>query len=164
MWLYPINKGRNNQRIGEDSSFPANTGIIIEKPGFIPQYTGLKNLQYLASIQNKISQSKIEETLKTVGLHESANIKTKKYSLGMKQRLGIAQAIMEEPELLIFDEPTNALDKSGVKMFEKLMLELKEQGKLILIASHNEFEINGLSDEIFEMENGYLSKKGEMTK
>lgn len=154
----------NNQRIGQDSSFPANTGIIIENPGFIPQYTGLKNLQYLASIQNKISQSKIEETLKTVGLHESANIKTKKYSLGMKQRLGIAQAIMEEPELLIFDEPTNALDKSGVKMFEKLMLELKEQGKLILIASHNEFEINGLSDEIFEMENGYLTKKGEMTK
>lgn len=147
--------------IGKDISFPRNTGVIIENPGFIPQYTGFKNLEYLASIHNKIPKSKIWEALELVGLKESANIKTKKYSLGMKQRLGIAQAIMEDQDLLIFDEPTNALDKSGSQMFTSLMLHLKSQGKTILIASHNDQEINYLSDEIYEMENGILSKKVE---
>lgn len=145
--------------IGKDISFPKSAGIIIENPGFIPQYSGLKNLEYLAAIHNNTPQSKIWETLELVGLKDSAHIKIKKYSLGMKQRLGIAQAIMEDQDLLIFDEPTNALDKAGSKMFTNLMLQLKEQGKTILIASHNEYEINYLSDEIYEIENGVLSKK-----
>lgn len=147
--------------IGKDISFPRNAGVIIENPGFIPQYSGFKNLAYLAAIDNKIPQLKIWEALEVVGLKDSAHIKTKKYSLGMKQRLGIAQAIMEDQDLLIFDEPTNALDKEGSQMFKNLMLQLKEQGKTILIASHNENEINYLSDEIYEMESGILSKKVE---
>lgn len=147
--------------IGKDISFPRNAGVIIENPGFIPQYSGFKNLAYLAAIDNKIPQSKIWEALEVVGLKDSAHIKTKKYSLGMKQRLGIAQAIMEDQDLLIFDEPTNALDKEGSQMFKNLMMQLKGQGKTILIASHNENEINYLSDEIYEMESGILSKKVE---
>lgn len=151
----------NGEVIGKDISFPRNAGVIIENPGFIPQYSGFKNLAYLAAIDNKIPQSKIWEALEVVGLKDCAHIKTKKYSLGMKQRLGIAQAIMEDQDLLIFDEPTNALDKEGSQMFKNLMMQLKGQGKTILIASHNENEINYLSDEIYEMESGILSKKVE---
>lgn len=151
----------NGEVIGKDISFPRNAGVIIENPGFIPQYSGFKNLAYLAAIDNKIPQSKIWEALEVVGLKDRAHIKTKKYSLGMKQRLGIAQAIMEDQDLLIFDEPTNALDKEGSQMFKNLMMQLKGQGKTILIASHNENEINYLSDEIYEMESGILSKKVE---
>lgn len=153
----------NGEIIGKDISFPRNTGVIIENPGFIPQYTGFKNLEYLASIHNKIPNSNILKALEVVGLKESANIKTKKYSLGMKQRLGIAQAIMEGQDLLIFDEPTNALDKSGRKMFQNLMLQFKKQGKTILLASHQDQEINYLSDEIYEMDNGRLVKKEEVS-
>ncbi|MBM7716216.1 ATP-binding cassette domain-containing protein [Siminovitchia sp. FSL H7-0308] len=152
----------NGEKVGKDISFPKNTGIILENPGFIPQYTGFKNLEYLASIHHKITSSDIYNVLDLVGLKESADIKTKKYSLGMKQRLGIAQAIMEDPDLLIFDEPTNALDRSGCKMFQNLMFQLKERGKTILIASHNDQEILHLSDEIYEMENGALSKQSSM--
>lgn len=110
--------------------FLKNTGIIIEYPGFIPDYTGFKNLKLLASIQNKITDNIIRETMELVGLNPEDTRKVKKYSLGMKQRLGIAQAIMESPKLLILDEPTNALDENGIQDITKILLDLKSKVQL----------------------------------
>lgn len=135
-----------------------NIGAIIETPGFLPMQSGLKNLQYLASIRHKIGIEEIAESMKKVGLNPYEKKHVAKYSLGMRQRLGLAQAIMENPDLLILDEPMNGLDKEGVKDMRQYLLELKAQGKTILIASHSAEDIDVLCDTVYEMENGTLKQ------
>ena len=142
-----------------NGNFPDDTGIIIENPGFLPQYSGYKNLEILASIRNKINSSDIKNIIKIVGLNPDDKLPVKKYSLGMKQRLGIAQALMESPKLLILDEPMNALDEDGVNDIRKILLNLKKQGVTILIASHNKEDIETLCDSIYTIDNGILHIK-----
>ena len=148
----------DGKQIGKDCDFPENVGIIIETPGFIPYYSGYRNLKLLADLNKKIDGDKIKETMKQVGLDPNLKRHVKKYSLGMRQRLGLAQAIMENPDLLILDEPMNGLDKEGVADMRKYLLELKEQGKTILIASHSSEDIEILCDTVCEMDKGVLSK------
>ena len=142
-----------------NGNFPDDTGIIIENPGFLPQYSGYKNLEILASIRNKINSSDIKNIIKIVGLNPDDKLPVKKYSLGMKQRLGIAQALMESPKLLILDEPINGLDEDGVNDIRKILLNLKKQGVTILIASHNKEDIETLCDSIYTIDNGILHIK-----
>lgn len=146
------------KQIGKDCDFPENVGIIIETPGFIPYYSGYKNLKLLADLNKKINGERIKEAMKQVGLDPDLKRHVKKYSLGMRQRLGLAQAIMENPNLLILDEPMNGLDKDGVADMRKYLLELKEQGKTILIASHSSEDIAVLCDTVCEMDKGVLTQ------
>ena len=152
----------NEKRIGEDIDFPKDTGIIIETPSFIPYYSGRKNLLELASLNRKIGKKEIDKVLEKVGLYEARNKMVRKYSLGMRQRLGIAQALMEEPETLILDEPMNGLDNDCVEMIRKILGQLKEEGKTILLVSHNKEDIRILCDEIYEMDKGKICKGGEV--
>ena len=147
----------NGKVIGKDCDFPENTGIIIETPGFIPYYSGYKNLKLLADLHGEITKEDIRKTMEQVGLDPNLKRHIRKYSLGMRQRLGLAQAIMENPDLLILDEPMNGLDKDGVADMRRYLLELKEQGKTILIASHNSEDISALCDTVCEMEKGAIS-------
>ena len=149
----------NGKVIGKDADFPENTGIIIEAPGFLPNYSGMKNLEYLASIRGKIGKEQIESAMKTVGLDPSSKLRVGKYSLGMKQRLGIAQAIMEDQQLLILDEPMNALDKDAVEEMRKLFLSFKASGKTMLIVSHNEGDISTLCDEVYEFDGARIKRR-----
>ena len=144
--------------IHKDMDFLPSAGIIIEEPGFFPNYSGFKNLKILAGIQNCITDIKILEAMEMVGLDPSMKKPVGKYSLGMRQRLGIAQAMMEDPDVLILDEPTNGLDEDGVEWFRQFILEQKERGKLILLASHSREDVEMLSDEVLYMEKGHLSK------
>lgn len=146
----------DQKKIGQDIDFPANTGIIIETPSFVPYYSGMKNLMELASLQKKIGKAEVEEVLKQVGLYDARNKLVRKYSLGMKQRLGIAQALMECPETLILDEPMNGLDNECVALIRDILADLKSQGKTILLVSHNAEDIRVLCDEIYEMDKGHL--------
>ena len=130
-------------------------GAIIEEPGFLGQYSGRKNLELLASISGK-KISNYQKILKMVGLLEAGDKKVRKYSMGMKQRLGIAQAIMEDQNIIILDEPMNGLDNAGVEEMRKLFLNLREQGKTILLASHNRDDIEILCDVVYEMDHGIL--------
>lgn len=141
------------KKIGQDTDFPSDTGIIIETPTFVPYYSGFKNLMELASLQRKIGKTEVEEVLKRVGLYDARNKLVRKYSLGMKQRLGIAQALMENPDTLILDEPMNGLDKECVNLIRDILAELRNQGRTILLVSHNAEDIEILCDEIYEMEN-----------
>lgn len=147
-----------DKQIGRDCDFPDSVGIIIETPGFIPYYSGYRNLKLLADLNKKIDKEKIRNTMQMVGLVPDLKRHVKKYSLGMKQRLGLAQAIMENPDLLILDEPMNGLDKDGVSDMRKYLLNLKEQGKTILIASHSAEDIEILCDTVCEMDKGVLTK------
>ena len=147
----------DGERIGKDCDFPKNTGIIIETPGFIPYYSGYKNLKLLAGLNNKIGKQEVREAMEKVGLDPDLKRHVKKYSLGMRQRLGLAQAIMEDPELLILDEPMNGLDKDGVKDMREYLLALKMQGKTIIIASHSAEDIDILCDTVSEMDKGRLA-------
>ena len=144
--------------LGKDMDIPDNIGAIIETPGFLPNYNGFKNLKFLAMIKNQISNEHIKDTIKLVGLNPDSKKHVGKYSLGMRQRLGIAQAIMENPDILILDEPMNGLDNEGVKDMRKLFLSLKEQGKTILLASHNKEDIEVLCDEVYMMDKGILTQ------
>ncbi|MFR4257034.1 MAG: ATP-binding cassette domain-containing protein [Hominenteromicrobium sp.] len=146
----------NGKRVGRDVDMPENIGAIIEAPGFLPNYSGYKNLRFLANIRRKIGKEEILNVLKTVGLDPESRKHVGKYSLGMRQRLGIAQAIMEDPEILILDEPMNGLDNAGVQDIRALLLELKAQGKTILLASHNHEDIAALCDTVHEMDGGVL--------
>lgn len=146
----------NGKRVGRDVDMPEDIGAIIEAPGFLPNYSGYKNLRFLANIRRKIGKEKILNVLKTVGLDPESRKHVGKYSLGMRQRLGIAQAIMEDPEILILDEPMNGLDNAGVQDIRALLLELKAQGKTILLASHNHEDIAALCDTVHEMDGGVL--------
>lgn len=148
----------NNKILGKDMDIPDNIGVIIETPGFLSNYNGFKNLKFLAMIKNQISNEHIKDTIKLVGLNPDSKKHVGKYSLGMRQRLGIAQAIMENPDILILDEPMNGLDNDGVKDMRKLFLSLKEQGKTILLASHNKDDIEVLCDEVYMMDKGILTQ------
>ena len=152
----------NKKEIGKNSGLAEKTGIIIENPGFLPNYSGYKNLAFLAGIQGKIEKEKIYEVMKLVGLDPLNKKAVKTYSMGMKQRLAIAQAIMEEQELLILDEPMNGLDNHGVQDIRKVLLDLKEQGKTILMASHMKEDIEVLCDKVYKMDDGILSEDGGM--
>lgn len=146
----------NGKRVGRDVDMPEDIGAIIEAPGFLPNYSGYKNLRFLANIRRKIGKEEILNVLKTVGLDPESRKHVGKYSLGMRQRLGIAQAIMEDPEILILDEPMNGLDNAGAQDIRALLLELKAQGKTILLASHNHEDIAALCDTVHEMDGGVL--------
>lgn len=147
----------NGKRVGKDVDFPPDLGLIIETPGFLPNMTGVKNLEILASLNKKIGLEEIAAAIRRVGLDPLMKKPVGKYSLGMRQRLGIAQAIMENPCLLILDEPLNGLDKHGVMEMRQLIKGLKEQGKTILLASHNQGDIDELCDTVCEMDAGVMT-------
>ena len=147
----------NGKRVGKDVDFPPDLGLIIETPGFLPNMTGVKNLEILASLNKKIGLEEIAAAIRRVGLDPLMKKPVGKYSLGMRQRLGIAQAIMEDPALLILDEPLNGLDKHGVREMRQLIKGLKEQGKTILLASHNQGDIDELCDTVCEMDAGVMT-------
>lgn len=142
----------NGVRVGKDRDFPDSLGIIIETPGFIPNMSGYRNLKTLAALRGLIGKREILEVLERVGLSKSARKAVSKYSLGMRQRLGIAQAIMEDPAVLILDEPFNGLDKSTVEDMRGLLLGLRDSGKAIMLASHNAQDIAELCDSVYEMD------------
>ena len=133
-----------------------SVGIIIEEPAFLKKYSGIKNLEYLYMINNKNNRQYLESIMEKVGLDPKSKKHVGKYSMGMRQRLAIAQSIMEEPEFLVLDEPFNGLDLHGVNEMRELFLELKKRGKVILIASHNSEDINILCDNVYSMESGVL--------
>ncbi|VFH66347.1 ABC transporter ATP-binding protein [Streptococcus pneumoniae] len=143
----------NGENIVPERKIPANLGALIEEPDFINYYSGFKNLQYLASIRGVVGNQEINDTLKIVGLYEQKDQKVKTYSLGMRKKLGIAQAIMENPSILLLDEPMNALDKSSVENMRTLFRKLSsEKGTTILIASHSEEDIRILCDKVYAIE------------
>ena len=144
--------------VGEDIDFPDDLGIIIETPGFIPYYSGYRNLRLIAGLNKKIGKDKVRESMVKVGLDPDLKRHVKKYSLGMRQRLGLAQAIMEDPKLLILDEPFNGLDKDGVVQMREYLLSYKQQGKTILICSHSAEDIDILCDTVHEMDKGNIAK------
>lgn len=146
------------QSVGKDVDFPENIGFIIESPGFLLQESGLSNLKHLASIRGKIGIDETREGMNTVGLDPDLKLHVGKYSMGMRQRLGIAQAIMEKPKLLVLDEPMNGLDNQGVEHIRSLLLALKESGVTILLASHFKDDIAYLCDEVYQMDAGIISK------
>jgi len=145
------------KQVGKDMDFPEDIGIIIETPGFLPNLSGMKNLEILASLKRKIDRQAIRQTICRVGLDPDMKKPVGKYSLGMRQRLGIAQAIMENPSILILDEPLNGLDKTGVAQMRELIKDLREQGKTIILASHNQMDIDALCDTVCEMDAGLLT-------
>lgn len=156
----PLTSGKifvDNKQIGKEIDVPHNIGIIIEAPGFLPHYSGYRNLKLLSLIRKKVNNTRIKETMVRVGLDPESNKWVGKYSLGMRQRLGIAQAIMEDPSILILDEPMNGLDNHGVEDIRQLLLKLKDEGKTILIASHSSEDIDRLCDTVSEMDAGILT-------
>lgn len=148
----------SGKRIGKDVDIPKNIGLIIETPGFLPNFSGFGNLWQLAKIRGKISKDDVRAVIKKVGLDPGEKKHVGKYSLGMKQRLGIAQAIMEDPDILILDEPMNGLDKNGVEDMRELLLRLKDDGKAMIIASHNSVDIDVLCDRVFQIDKGVLTQ------
>lgn len=148
----------DNKIVGKDCDFPDNIGVIIETPGFIPYYSGFRNLKLLAKINNKITDNDIKRAMESVGLNPILKRAFGKYSLGMRQRLGLAQAIMENPQILILDEPMNGLDKEGVQDMRKYLIELRNQGKTIILASHSSEDISVLCDTVNEMDKGKIKK------
>lgn len=139
------------KQVGKEVDFPDDLGVIIETPGFIPNLTGYKNLKILASLKGRIGKREIRETMEKVGLDPDMRKPVAKYSLGMRQRLGIAQAIMEDPGVLVLDEPFNGLDRYGVVEMRTLLKELKAEGKAILLASHNAQDIKELCDSVQDL-------------
>lgn len=148
----------SGKRLGKDIDIPKNIGLIIETPGFLPNFSGFGNLWQLAKIRGKISKDDVRGAIKKVGLDPSEKKHVGKYSLGMKQRLGIAQAIMEDPDILILDEPLNGLDKTGVDDMRELLLRLRDDGKAMMIASHNSVDIDVLCDRVFQINKGILEQ------
>ena len=142
--------------IGKDIDIIKDAGIIIESPGFLPNYSAFKNLKFLTMIKDNIGDEQIKSTLISVGLDPESKKVVGKFSLGMRQRLGIAQAIMEIPDILILDEPMNGLDKRGVEDIRKILMNLKKKGKLILLASHNPLDIDILCDCVYELDAGTI--------
>ena len=158
--LMKLTEGRvicDGKIIGKDMDFLPDAGILIEEPSFYRQYSAVTNLKMLAGIQKKITKSEIEEAIRAVGLDPDDSKKVSKYSLGMLKRLGIAQAIMEDPEILILDEATSALDEEGVNWFRNFMLEQKEKNKLVILSSHIKEDIEMLCDEVISLEHGKVT-------
>ncbi len=147
----------DNREVGRDMDFPDNIGIIIETPGFLPHLTGFQNLKILASLKRKANEHTIRAVLEQVGLDPDMKKPVGKYSLGMRQRLGLAQALMEDPELLILDEPFNGLDKQGTAHIRGIIKSLRTEGKTVILASHNQVDIDELCDTVCEMDAGVLT-------
>lgn len=143
--------------IGKDCDFAPNTGMLIETPGFLPHETGMNNLLWLAKLGKRASKERVKFLIEMVGLDPSLRKTVSQYSLGMRQRLGIAQALLDDPTLLILDEPMNGLDKNGVQSIRDLLLSLKTQGKTIILASHFAQDIDELCDTVCEMDQGVLT-------
>lgn len=159
--LYRLTAGEirvKEQRVGVDIEFPGSMGILIEAPGFLPYDNGFRNLRLLVELSGSAHKKDIEQTMSLVGLDPCSKKHVGKYSLGMKQRLGIAQAVLENPDILLLDEPMNGLDKNGVKDMKALFLHLREQGKTILLASHNPLDIDELCDTVHEMDAGLIQQ------
>lgn len=146
----------DNKYVGKDMDFPENLGVIIETPGFIPYMNGYDNLKMLAGCRRKIDSSQIKAAMEEVGLNPKSKLHVRKYSLGMRQRLGIAQAIMEEPKLLVLDEPFNGLDEDGVQLVRGLLAEKRKSGVTIILASHNSEDIQLLCDTVHHLQKGKI--------
>lgn len=144
--------------IVKEKTYPINTRALIEAPSFIPNLTGFENLKLLASIQNKITNEDIIETLKIVNLEDEMNKKYSEYSLGMKQKLGIAQVLMENPKVLILDEPFNGVENTTVIKLREILLEEKKKGKIIILASHIKEDIDTLADVVYEVDAGTITE------
>lgn len=158
--LMPVTSGELTvlgEKMGDGKRVPKSLGAIIETPGFLPNCSGYRNLYYLMELSGKADKQKIRAAIERVGLDPDSRKHVGKYSLGMRQRLGLAQAIMEDPELIILDEPMNGLDKNGVEEMRRFFLNLKEQGKTILIASHNPDDTRILCDTLHEMDAGVMT-------
>ena len=141
------------KEIGKDIDFADNMGIIIENPGFLSRYTGYKNLE---AIRKLIGREQIRASMEQVGLDPDSRKKVGKYSLGMRQRIGIAQTIMENPDMLVLDESMNGIDNQGINDVRNILLGLKKEGKIVILASHNKEDIEVLCDTVYEMEHGRL--------
>lgn len=146
----------SEKELGRDISFPESIGLLLENPVFLDRYTGLENLKLLAELSGSVDVEKLKQILIKVGLEPDDKRKYRKYSLGMKQRLGIAAAIMDEPSILLLDEPINALDEDGVELFTKIMNEEKERGTLVILSCHEEMRLREYSDVIVFMKNGKI--------
>ena len=142
--------------VGKEIAMPDNIGAIIENPGFLPEYSGFQNLKLLAGIRNRITDADIRRTLESVGLDPNLKKHVGKYSLGMKQRLGLAQALMEDPDILLLDEPMNGLDDQGVEEIRRLLIAYRKRGKLIVIASHSKEDVSLLCDVIYRFDHGKI--------
>ncbi len=151
----------DGELLGKKYDFPKSIGALIETPGFVENYSGYSNLKMLADMKGFIGKKEIETIMERVGLDPKEKKKVKKYSLGMRQKLGIAAALMEHPELIVLDEPTNALDEESVQVLHCLLQEEKDRGALIIIASHDEEELKRLCDEIYIVNAGKVKKKSE---
>ena len=151
----------DGEKLGKDIDFPQSVGAIIENPIFFPYATGFENLKILADIKGMIGEKEIREVLRKVGLDDQDNRTVSKYSLGMRQRLAIAQAVMEKPQLLVLDEPTNALDEDGIIMFKKIIMEEVKRGALIILASHHREDIDQLSDVRIKLSDGKIVEERE---
>lgn len=145
------------QTIGDGLRVPKGVGAVIETPGFLPNASGYRNLFYLASLSGKPDRQKIRDVIAMVGLDPDSHKHVGKYSMGMRQRLGLAQAIMDDPELLILDEPMNGLDNQGTKQMRQLLIDFRSQGKTIILASHSQEDISTLCDVVYQMDAGVLS-------
>jgi ABC-2 type transport system ATP-binding protein len=158
--IYPT-KGEiiiDGKRLGKEITFPQSVGLLLENPAFLDSYTGYENLEMLASIKNIITREEIHEAITSVGLDPLDKRKYKKFSLGMKQRLGIAAAIMEKPDILILDEPTNSLDSSGVSLVKTIIAKERGRGAIIILACHDLPVLQDVSDEIFLLEQGKITE------
>lgn len=142
----------DGENVIKNRTYPKNTSALIEKPCFLPELSGLENLELLAAIQNKIGKKQIIETLKKVNLEKEMNKKYYSYSLGMKQKLGIAQALMENPEIIILDEPFNGIENKTAEELRNLLLELAKNGKLIIVATHILDDINKMANIVYEVD------------
>lgn len=149
----------NGEVLGKDIDFPSSIGLLIENPVFLPYYTGQKNLELLAEIKNKITTEEVQKTIEQVGLDPQDKRSFRKYSLGMKQRLGIAAAIMEKPEILVLDEPFNALDESGVEKIKMIIKAQRERGALVVLACHDSRILESISDEVYTIYEGRIRYK-----
>lgn len=159
--LTPLTQGEivvAGKRVGIDVEIPGRMGAIIETPGFLPNATGYDNLKLLADIRGRIGRREISAAMERVGLEPESRKRVSAYSLGMRQRLGIAQAIMEKPRLLLLDEPMNGLDNDGVGEMRRLFRQLRDEGTTILLASHNPLDIRQLCDTVHEMDKGVLTR------
>lgn len=149
----------DDKKLGKDISFPDSIGLLIENPAFISNYTGFENLKTLASIRSRIKDETIRDVMEEIGLNPDDKRVFKKYSLGMKQRLGIAAAVMENPDIIILDEPVNAIDEAGIVQVRDILHKHRERGALIIIACHDSEELNYLSDETIVIEEGKIVDK-----
>ena len=149
----------DGKTLGRDFDFPPSMGLLLENPEFLSKYTGVINLKLLANIQGRIGQEEISQALLKVGLSPEDKRKYRKYSLGMKQRLGIAAAIMERPDLILLDEPTNSLDEKGTEQICELIRAECHRGALIVLASHDSKVIERVADEVYVVNNGCVQRK-----